>query len=232
MTLAHFTAMVELEYHAAEMGVGNMHREATRQQVTQKNRIKQSLWVGLSALLLGGCVSPQQDAWVTINGISVTAEGANDVSTQCQNAILAKVERENIDATPQEWAEAMDLCMLSNGLVRKDDLYEYTPILVEATARRINSNVPVMVDDVTRLDLVENDRRTLRFYHTILDDLVEDINLDQFNAVVPKIVAKNSCSVRPTAVLLENDVVFRYFYFDAEGEKISDFDVDISDCEP
>ncbi|PMN90880.1 hypothetical protein BCT23_19285 [Enterovibrio norvegicus] len=194
--------------------------------------MKQSLWVGLSALLLGGCVSPQQDAWVTINGISATAEGANDVSTQCQNAILAKVERENIDATPQEWAEAMDLCMLSNGLVRKDDLYEYTPILVEATARRINSDVPVMVDDVTRLDLVENDRRTLRFYHTILDDLVEDINLDQFNAVVPKIVAKNSCSVRPTAVLLENDVVFRYFYFDAEGEKISDFDVDISDCEP
>ncbi|WP_240671696.1 hypothetical protein [Enterovibrio baiacu] len=214
------------------MSANNMQRQATRKQAMQKKRIKQSLLLGLSAVLLVGCVSPQQDAWVTINGISVTAEGAREVNLHCENAISAKVERENIDATPQERAEAMDVCMLSNGLVRKDDLYEYTPILVEATARRINSDVPVMVDDVTRLDLVENDRRTLRFYHTILDDLVEDINLEQFNHVVPKIVAKNSCSVRPTAVLLENDVVFRYFYFDAEGAKISDFDVDISDCEP
>ncbi|WP_241810476.1 hypothetical protein [Enterovibrio norvegicus] len=218
MTKQEFVAMVD-EWH------GILIDGRRQEHIVKKTGLL------ATSVLICACSSTLEE-WVTINGISVTGEGANDVSTQCQNAILAKVERENIDATPQEWAETMDVCMLSNGLVRKDDLYEYTPILVEATARRINSDVPVMVDDVTRLDLVENDRRTLRFYHTILDDLVEDINLEQFNHVVPKIVAKNSCSVRPTAVLLENDVVFRYFYFDAEGAKISDFDVDISDCEP
>ncbi|WP_407333327.1 hypothetical protein [Enterovibrio sp. 27052020O] len=172
----------------------------------------------LTVLLLAGCATVSSE-WMAVNGAQVTQQDVVAVERQCEAAPPANVTENKID-----------YCMLSYGLIRQDAMYDAAPSFVKAAAIRINRDVPVMVDEGTRLDSVAQDGRMLRLNHTIVDDVVADINVEYFRRVVPPLVVKNTCQARQTVVLFENDVVFRYVYFDTLGAFITEFDVKLSDC--
>ncbi|WP_241819104.1 hypothetical protein [Enterovibrio norvegicus] len=175
----------------------------------------------LTVLLLVGCSGISSD-WMAVNGTLVTQQDVEAVERQC-------------DVSPAQASTGgtgIDYCMLSYGLIRQDAMYDAAPSFVKAAEIRINRDVPVMVDNGTRLDSVsqEGEGRLLRLDHTIVDDVVEDIDIQYFRQVVPPLVVKNTCRARQAVMLFENDVVFRYRYFDMVGEFITEFDVKLSDC--
>ncbi|MDD1781087.1 hypothetical protein LRP49_07705 [Enterovibrio sp. ZSDZ35] len=179
--------------------------------------------LGMTVLSLGivGCVSqPNESEWVSVQGMPVPQNVVNTLFERCQN----KSGEYSIEPN------AMDQCLLQSGILRASSFYDITPFLVEATAKRLNADTPVMVDDATRLDSVEHQGRTLRLNHTIIDDVVADINVDQFQKVVPELVMQNTCFAPPMAALMENDVVFQYTYNDAEGQPITAFSIRHADC--
>ncbi len=172
--------------------------------------------------MLVGCASAPLD-WVALNGAELMQSDVTRVQGQC--------DAEQNTLTQNSDIEEFDACMLSYGLIRQDAIYDAAPYLVKAAAVRLNRDLPAMVDNDTRLDSVTQEGRTLRLNHTIVDDVVDNINISYFLQVVPPLVANNACRARSTVLLFENDVVFRYSYFDALGAKITQFDVKHSDCQ-
>ncbi|MDD1794515.1 hypothetical protein L4D06_15685 [Enterovibrio makurazakiensis] len=175
----------------------------------------------LTATVLVGCVSAPLD-WVALNGAELTQSDVIGIEGQCEADQNTQIENSNLGE--------FDACMLSYGLIRQDAIYDAAPYLVKAAAVRLSRNLPAMVDEDTRLDSVTHEGRTLRLNHTIVDDVADNINISYFLQVVPPLVANNACRARSTVLLFENDVVFRYSYFDALGAKITQFDVKHSDC--
>ncbi|KXF82103.1 hypothetical protein ATN88_19625 [Enterovibrio coralii] len=173
-------------------------------------------------MALGGCVTPLSETlWVSLQGTPVPQSFVNELSVRCLK---------QMDPTEKD-PLALERCLLQSGVLQASSFYEITPYLVEATATRLNADTPVMVDDATRLDSVEHQGRTLRLNHTIIDDVVEDINVAHFRRMVPDLVKQNTCFAPPMTVLMENDVVFQYSYIDAEGKPITEFSITLSDCQ-
>ena|SRR6266498_3499465 len=121
------------------------------------------------------------------------------------------------------------ICILSSGyesFAKESKTIERT--LVD-TANDFNKQLPMTLDNETRLDTIIAYKKTLRYKFTL------NTNKDQFDySGVKKIkepeLINNICTNKNMSILLNKGVNYIYIYYDKSGVELIRFDIDRSKC--
>lgn len=99
--------------------------------------------------------------------------------------------------------------------------------MLKENARIANREMPKMLDDVTRLDSVSAENDTLKYYHTLVDELKENSVLD-FDLIKTTMSKKAQDNLDTSSVLedyRENGVYLHFLYLDKNQKEIFNYTV-------
>lgn len=97
---------------------------------------------------------------------------------------------------------------------------------LESMIAENNKTLPKMLDDDTRLELLEKipDLVGVNYRYVMVNANTEDINVNNLAALQP-IVRSNVCSLKGMDFIIDNEVVMRYSYYSKKGDFVYSFDI-------
>lgn len=98
------------------------------------------------------------------------------------------------------------------------------------SAKTINQQLPVMVDKVTRLDLVMAAGKQLFYKYTIVNTPGRGLDKAGFSGAVRPMLVTNACTAEETRKLLQLGVSYNYIYIGSDGVVIDTIKVGRADC--
>lgn len=113
--------------------------------------------------------------------------------------------------------------------LRVDDQRELE-IALKNIADRLNANLPVMVDDETRLDSAEVGDNRFKYNYTLVNYLSVDPEAEAITAELLPAVKWSACAEESMRVFFENSVSAVYHYYDTDGELIKSITIMPADC--
>ncbi len=98
-------------------------------------------------------------------------------------------------------------------------------------AQAINSGLPMMVDDLSRLEKVTYANRVFREHYTIVGVTEDELQNEFDPSVVRRFFISNACNHYPSRNAMKEGVVFAYEFRTEDGSKHTDVSVSSTDCE-
>ena len=98
-------------------------------------------------------------------------------------------------------------------------------------ARAMNEGLPMMVDEISRLDRVTYSGRVFRRSYTIVGMTLEETRIGSNPDAVQQSIISNACSNEPSRNALNEGVEFAYEFRSEDGSKHAEFSVASTDCE-
>ena len=99
------------------------------------------------------------------------------------------------------------------------------------TSKKINAQLPMMVDKETRLDSTICAGKHLNYKYTLINVTENDIDKKVFVNEVKSILVKNQCGNEKMVKMLKMDVRYNYVYQDRDGFLLGTISVSKSDCD-
>ena len=95
----------------------------------------------------------------------------------------------------------------------------------------INKQLPLMVDESTRLDSASFDKNELTYTYTFLNVDITEIEVDKFASELSVRLKINVCKNETTKTILNDGKTIKYTYKDKNNTDITSVIVTSSDCE-
>jgi hypothetical protein len=102
--------------------------------------------------------------------------------------------------------------------------------LLLLTSKKINEQLPMMVDVSTRLDMTAAIGNQLLYKYTMIKVAVNNINKDAFSREMRAMLVTNQCNNENTLKLLKYGVLVHYEHYDKNGIIISTTKISKKDC--
>lgn len=87
--------------------------------------------------------------------------------------------------------------------------------------------VPFMVDEITRLDNVEGDVKTISYYYTLIgynNDNIQDIDF----SIVRNATISSLCPDKDIRIYIDNDATFNYIYSSYNGDRLKEYSINLA----
>ncbi len=94
----------------------------------------------------------------------------------------------------------------------------------------INKSLPTMIDDITRLDRVFIQGKDVHYSYTILNSLIEDIDITNLNSDMTEKIKIGVCNDKHTKLILDNNRNLIYSYQDEKGNLITTITISKGNC--
>jgi len=94
----------------------------------------------------------------------------------------------------------------------------------------INKSLPSMIDDDTRLDHVSLQEKDVYYNYTLVNWLVDDLDLQRFTSVMTPMLKTAQCNNEETRPLLDAGRKLVYAYRDKSSKPVVEIVIDKSDC--
>ena len=101
---------------------------------------------------------------------------------------------------------------------------------LKAIAIEANKNLPVMVDQLTRLDSVVAHEGILEKRYSLVSTRLSDVNVGEFTAKISPILISESCRNKQSLNLYASGISESLTYSDMEGQKISTITINKKSC--
>jgi hypothetical protein len=98
------------------------------------------------------------------------------------------------------------------------------------TSKQINSQLPMMVDDETRLELTLVAGKNMSYKYTMINYKADEFSNNEFSKELRKLLIRNQCSTENTKKLLKYGIKYNYMYFDKDGVMITSENISKKDC--
>jgi hypothetical protein len=108
------------------------------------------------------------------------------------------------------------------------ELYSDTKLAKDEAA--LNRGLPTMLTESLRVDSVELSPSEFRYYYTIVDQVVDDMNPGLFKLQTQVAVTQAACTENDSRRELESGIDYLYVYRDSVGSPVAEFRVVLSDC--
>ena len=102
-------------------------------------------------------------------------------------------------------------------------------ILTE-TSKKINSQLPIMVDQETRLDTTICYGTQMYYKYTMVNYSKNDLDTEAFQNEMTTMLAKNQCNNENMVKMLRMGVTYYYNYFDKNGILIATINISKKNC--
>jgi len=102
-------------------------------------------------------------------------------------------------------------------------------ILIKIT-KKINSQLPIMVDPDTRLDTVICYGKQMHYKYTMINYSENESNKKALQNEATSTLAKNHCNNKNTVKMLKMGVEYYYIYFDKNGILIATINISKKNC--
>ena len=157
-----------------------------------------------------GSISPTKSSFATIGKISgvivllVVMAFAGEIGKMVGKSTVNKYETGKKDATV-------------NSILLK-------------TSKELNAQLPIMVDEETRLDVTMVMGKQLYYKYTLVNLKAEDIDKTLLISNLEPALKNNLCKNDQIKFLLENGVEYKYLYSDKLGNLIGTIEIDSTKC--
>lgn len=94
----------------------------------------------------------------------------------------------------------------------------------------VNSQAPIMVDEVTRLDKAAVDEKTISYHYSFVGYSKADINPIAIQTTLKESVNSSICLAPQMEAFRRFGVDMEYIYFDDSGEYVSSFVINAGGC--
>ncbi len=98
-------------------------------------------------------------------------------------------------------------------------------------AQVMNEDLPIMVDEISRLDRVTYSSRVFREHYTIVGVTLDETRIESNPDAVQQFFISNACNHEPSRNAMEEGVEFAYEFRSEDGSKHTEFSVSSTDCE-
>ena len=115
--------------------------------------------------------------------------------------------------------------VMKTAIAARYPLSELKAIAIEA-----NKNLPVMVDQLTRLDSVVAHEGILEKRYSLVSTKLSDVNVGEFTAKISPILISESCRNKLSLNLYASGISESFTYSDMEGQKISTITINKKSC--
>ncbi len=102
---------------------------------------------------------------------------------------------------------------------------------LKKTSKEINSQLPMMVDDETRLDTTIVLDKQLYYKYTLVNVKPDDITDDFLTKELEPVLIKNVCANKDVQLQFKIGVAYNYIYHDNTGGQISMIKIDADKCQ-
>ncbi|HPQ95737.1 MAG: hypothetical protein KDI44_02665 [Thiothrix sp.] len=104
------------------------------------------------------------------------------------------------------------------------------PLLLQRTAEMLNKELPVMVDDATRLVDTKADGNILNYNYELVDKTVADLDLAALEQHFRPMVLQQSCQIQNLRLVLDQGGSVQYHYHDREHREFMVVDINQDSC--
>ncbi|MCA9392884.1 MAG: hypothetical protein KC900_01665 [Candidatus Omnitrophica bacterium] len=108
-----------------------------------------------------------------------------------------------------------------------------SPVLEEflrLAKRHLDPQLPLMVDEDTRLDKIAIQDNTFQYRYTLVNDRATELNRDAFIEAMQPLLIAQSCTVPNLRILVDQGATLSFFYKDKEGEPFAELAVSGEQC--
>ena len=102
--------------------------------------------------------------------------------------------------------------------------------ILVASAKQINKNLPMMVDQETRLDFTMALKHKFLYKYTMVNFKTEELDSNYVYETMKPILVKNVCTNEDMKAFVEYKIPVQYSYYGNDGGKISSVTVLPADC--
>jgi hypothetical protein len=107
---------------------------------------------------------------------------------------------------------------------------EMEEILIE-TSKKINSQLPMMVDPDTRLDVTMCFKNQLHFKYTMVNYTIDELDIKDFHNGIEAMLTTNQCKNENMVKMLKVGIEYYYIYLDKNGILITTVNIDKRNCD-
>jgi len=107
---------------------------------------------------------------------------------------------------------------------------EMEEILIE-TSKKINSQLPMMVDPDTRLDATMCYKKQLHYKYTMVNYTIDELDIKNFHSEIEAMLTRNQCNNENMVKMLMVGIEYYYIYFDKNGILITTVNIDKRNCD-
>jgi len=104
------------------------------------------------------------------------------------------------------------------------------PALLQRTAEMLNKELPVMVDDATRLVDTRADGNTLNYNYELVNKGVADLDLASLERHFKPMVLQQSCRIQNLRMVLDQGGAVQYHYHDRDHKEFMVVDINQDSC--
>ena len=102
--------------------------------------------------------------------------------------------------------------------------------LLLLTSKKLNENLPMMVDESTRADMTTAIGNQLHYKYTMIKIAVNNIDKNAFSREMRTMLVTNQCNNENTLKMLKYGVLVYYAHYDKNGIIISTTKISKKDC--
>ncbi len=102
-------------------------------------------------------------------------------------------------------------------------------ILIETT-KKINSQLPIMVDQETRLDMTICYGKQMHYKYTMVNCAENELDKEAFQNEMATVLVKNQCNNENMVKMLKMGITYYYNYFDKDGILIATIKISKKNC--
>lgn len=98
------------------------------------------------------------------------------------------------------------------------------------TARQINKNLPMLVDEETRLDLTIGLDHYFMYKYTLLNYRADELDSKYIYGLIKPALTENVCTSDDMKIFIELNVPVEYLYYGNDGKKVTSVVISSKDC--
>lgn len=102
--------------------------------------------------------------------------------------------------------------------------------VLNATANKINSSLPMMLDSDTELSTTVGLDGILQYHYRLVNYSIEQIDTGTLMPQLRQNIINSSCTIKDTRDLLKKGVMLEYIYHDKDRRVISSFSLNNNEC--
>ena len=124
----------------------------------------------------------------------------------------------------EEYMESVETSKCKNA--KPDDL----AMLLSATAKIMNKQLPIMVDDDTRLDQAVSEGEKFQYQYTLVNYKADELDGAKLKGILQGQLLKQTCTSRNLKSLIKRGATVSYYYAGKDKKKVMSVDIQPSQC--
>ena len=103
-------------------------------------------------------------------------------------------------------------------------------MLLSATAKIMNKQLPIMVDDDTRFDQAVSEGEKFQYQYTLVNYKADELDGAKLKGILQGQLLKQTCTSRNLKSLIKRGTTISYYYAGKDKKKVMSVDIQPSQC--